>query len=108
MKRTFKLIKEYPNSPELGTIVSRCGFGCCYNNDEIELFDDDEEDFPEFWEEVKDKGQTELSEKDKILMDIKNIVKREFNDLIHCVNPSLDVRMKIEAYQLLSKILKEL
>lgn len=54
MKRTFKLIKEYPNSPKLGTIVSHCRFGCCYHNDEIELFDDEVEDFPEFWEEIKE------------------------------------------------------
>jgi hypothetical protein len=61
----YKLIKDFPASPELGTIVTKQKNGhYLYVNDlnDASLFWDREiENYPEFWEEVKEKEYTILS-----------------------------------------------
>jgi hypothetical protein len=57
--RKFKLIKEYPGSPELGTIVEkelRSSSSYFYRSGDrrICVFNDHVENNPEYWEEIKD------------------------------------------------------
>jgi len=63
--KQFKLIKKFPASPELGTIVTKQKNGhYIYVNDlnDASLYWDREiEGYPEFWEEVKEKEYTILS-----------------------------------------------
>lgn len=62
----YKLIKLYPNSPEIGTIVQKVksGNGYGWNNEgpyDSRLFTNKTvEHYPEFWEEVKEKEYTIL------------------------------------------------
>ena len=52
--KKFKLIKAYPNSPDLGVVVEEDKIGQFVSNT-IEIFDKYTiENFPEFWEVIKD------------------------------------------------------
>jgi hypothetical protein len=52
MYRTFKLIKAYPTSPEIGTVVEEIMSGICVGlNCEVDLLSI--ESYPEYWEEIK-------------------------------------------------------
>ena len=56
---TYKLIKEYPGSPELGTTVDKRG-GFVYFNSKNPTINNTEseyniENYPEFWQKVKEK-----------------------------------------------------
>jgi hypothetical protein len=50
--KTYKLIKKYPNSPELGTIVRQKEGTNMYFFNKLQICYPD--DFPEFWEEIKE------------------------------------------------------
>lgn len=82
MRTTFKLIKKYPNSPHLGTILSLYFRGKLSNDDYcyIESFPyeriysvDEIENYTEFWEEVNYEKPTELSNREKIIKELKDI-----------------------------------
>ena len=49
--KKYKLIKEYPGSPELGTVVNELLIGYIYGN-MIETCKENIENSPEFWEEI--------------------------------------------------------
>lgn len=67
MKKKFKLIKKYPGSPKLGTIISQLGTSQFYedkNNSAImkQCFDYKIfSKYPEFWEEIVEKDYEILS-----------------------------------------------
>lgn len=55
--KKYKLIKKFPNSPELGTVVFKAG-GLnpeLYGDEQNNFFfkEEDVENYPEFWEEIK-------------------------------------------------------
>jgi hypothetical protein len=55
--RKFKLIREYPNSPKIGTIAEKKDEHSCYHLSDIfhqPLNSVCIENYPEFWEEVKE------------------------------------------------------
>jgi hypothetical protein len=57
--KKFKLIKEYPGSPELGTEVekelrSSCSYFYRSGDKRISVLNEHVEDNPEYWEEIKD------------------------------------------------------
>lgn len=58
--RKFKLIKKFPKSPEIGTVVSKWRFSDPHPElyaDEKNIFffkAEDIENYPEFWEEIKE------------------------------------------------------
>lgn len=64
--KKFKLIKEYPHSPELGTIITKIDTYWGYPNGHdsnrvVFLSKDKPEDHPEYWEEVVEKDYEILS-----------------------------------------------
>ena len=55
--KKFKLIREYPNSPKIGTIAENKDEHNCYHLSDVfhqRLNSMYIENYPEFWEEVKD------------------------------------------------------
>jgi hypothetical protein len=93
----YKLIKTYPNSPELGTVVSKgtVGFDDKYPDqygslDNTMFFTVKEiENYPEFWEKVKDYEILELSFKRSERPEIRSVIRysEEYLEaLIKCEN----------------------
>jgi hypothetical protein len=56
--KKFKLIKEYPHSPKIGTVIHRRTTGekyWSYDNNAVVLFEKDSpENYPEFWKELEE------------------------------------------------------
>ncbi len=67
MEKKYKLIKKYPNNSnfQLGDIISTCGN--CYSRGNYKelVSSSDVEDYPEFWEEVKEIVNMSFKEGDK-------------------------------------------
>src|SRR5690554_864894 len=65
--KKYRLIKEYPGSPELGSILTygRIRGDYAYNNDNLNVFrhKNEIENHPEFWEEIIEKDYEILSYK---------------------------------------------
>jgi hypothetical protein len=65
MNKQYKLIKKYPNSPQLGTVVNYSEKHQIYNNNGGDFYTElpkhQVENLPEFWEEVIEKGFEVLS-----------------------------------------------
>lgn len=56
-KNRYRLIKEYPNSPELGTTISYSGeynqYYCDYSIPVRDVNNINPHEYPEFWEEIE-------------------------------------------------------
>lgn len=56
--KKYRLIREYPGSPELGSIVTldvqRGDFGYCEENFNFSIFKAQLENYPEYWQELKE------------------------------------------------------
>ena len=71
----YKLIKEYPNSPKLNSIVEEDSNGIFFKRigELIYLYTKDQiKDYPEFWEEVKEYSFEILQFRNKITGTIFN------------------------------------
>jgi len=81
--KKYKLIKEYPNSPLEGTVVTKDELGQYVAENPLLIFQKvDIEMYPEFWEEIKEEGFTikKMIELDK--KHAPHLMKEEPNYLI--------------------------
>lgn len=89
----FKLIKEYPHSPKLGTVISRRTIGEDYwtydNYTVVLLRRDTPENYPEFWEKVIEKDYEILSLKHYKINSVKRLSDGEIFTIGDKVQDSL-------------------
>lgn len=103
--KKYKLIKEYPGSPEINTILEQRAENVfyCSNNSNFFRHKNELENYPEFWELVVEKDYEILSFKTNhnIYTKDKNNIFRSIN-----VNDSADrINMRTESYMLKSSVI---
>lgn len=93
--KKYKLIKEYPGSPNIGTIIINSsssikgiGFMIKINSaqwDEGKFFIQNPENYPEFWEEVVEKDYEILSVISNLTGKVENVDSEGYVDFGDCV-----------------------
>ena len=75
MEKKYKLIKEYPGSPKLGTILSEFDDDSYVDSDSEKLIDRDLVDnFPELWQELIDMSKEQLDLEKRLIYGVGKLL----------------------------------